>query len=121
MNNRSDVVDILNVKEVVTNRYLDLMKRHRALQEEIAAVRRHDTREIVTCIVQMMMMYEICLDDISDALPRQQRLGLRRRRTPKYMDPESGRTWSWYGRPPRWMAGRDPAEFLLPAASEQPL
>lgn len=73
MNNRSDVVDILNVKEVVTNRYLDLMKRHRALQEEIAAVRRHDTREIVTCIVQMMMMYEICLDDISDALPRQQR------------------------------------------------
>ncbi|PJO61438.1 H-NS histone family protein [Burkholderia pseudomallei] len=104
----------------MTNRYLDLMKRHRALQEEIAAVRRHDTREIVTCIVQMMM-YEICLDDISDALPRQQRLGLRRRRTPKYMDPESGRTWSGYGRPPRWMAGRDPAEFLLPAASEQPL
>nr|WP_231748424.1 H-NS histone family protein [Burkholderia sp. ABCPW 14] len=114
MNNRSDVIDALNVKEMVANRYLDLMKRHRALQEEIAAVRRHETGEIIACIVQMMVMYEISPDEISDALPRQQRLRLRRKRAPKYMDPETGRTWTGHGRPPQWMAGKDPDEFLLP-------
>ncbi|KWZ39965.1 endonuclease [Burkholderia savannae] len=98
----------------MTNRYLDLMRRYHAMQEEIAAVRRHEAGEVIACIVQMMAMYEICLDEIRDALPKQQRLGLRHKREPKYMDPETGKTWAGYGRPPQWMAGKNPNDFLLP-------
>ena len=33
---------------------------------------------------------------------------------PKYRDPETGATWSGRGRTPRWMAGKDPAQFTIP-------
>jgi DNA-binding protein H-NS len=32
---------------------------------------------------------------------------------PKYRDPESGVTWSGRGKPPRWIAARDRAAFLI--------
>lgn len=33
---------------------------------------------------------------------------------PKYWNPNTGQTWSGRGREPKWIIGKDRAEFLLP-------
>jgi len=40
---------------------------------------------------------------------KQQRAGV----APKYRDPETGATWSGRGKPPKWIAGKDRAEFTI--------
>ncbi len=32
---------------------------------------------------------------------------------PKFRDPETGSTWSGRGKPPKWIAGKDRAEFVI--------
>jgi DNA-binding protein H-NS len=31
----------------------------------------------------------------------------------KYYDPDSGQSWSGRGKPPRWIQGKDPRQFLI--------
>mgnify|MGYP000910273162 CR=1 FL=1 len=38
----------------------------------------------------------------------------------KYYDPNTGAKWSGRGKPPKWIAGKDYAQFLLPQQPEQP-
>ncbi|KVT10860.1 hypothetical protein WT24_13540 [Burkholderia sp. MSMB1078WGS] len=38
---------------------------------------------------------------------------IRQKRSPKYYDPETGRTWSGVGREPLWMRGKDRRIFEL--------
>lgn len=35
----------------------------------------------------------------------------------KYYDPNSGAKWTGRGKPPKWIAGKDYAQFLLPEAT----
>nr|WP_084241920.1 H-NS family nucleoid-associated regulatory protein [Variovorax soli] len=37
----------------------------------------------------------------------------------RYRDPESGRTWSGYGRPPNWIRGKDRERFLVQPSARQ--
>ncbi|KVL46551.1 hypothetical protein WT01_36370 [Burkholderia cepacia] len=42
----------------------------------------------------------------------------RRKRCPRYYDPESGQTWSGVGREPLWMRGKDRRSFELERTTE---
>ena len=35
--------------------------------------------------------------------------------TARYYDPNSGKTWTGRGKAPRWIAGQDYTNFLIPA------
>ena len=37
---------------------------------------------------------------------------------PKYRDPTTGNTWTGRGKPPRWLDGKDRAQYLIAAVSE---
>ncbi|EDT37600.1 H-NS histone family protein [Burkholderia ambifaria] len=95
------------------NRYLDLVKRHHALQDEIDRVRRREVKRVVSCIVKMMEVYGLDLEQIKDGVERQS--SPHREVEPKYMDPQTGKTWSGRGRMPLWMRDKRKEDYLLPA------
>ncbi|VWC98634.1 H-NS histone family protein [Burkholderia lata] len=103
----------LKVESMVSDRYSELMKRYLSLQEEIAAVRRQEVGEVMSRIVRAMSIYGISLEDVREAARKQSKAGSRPKREPRYMDPDSGRTWTGKGRPPRWIIGKDVEQFLI--------
>jgi len=106
--------DFPNVSAAMGERYLEMIKRYQSLKHEIARIRQRETQQIIRCIVEMMVVYEIDPHDVEVALSKRQRGGGRSKAIPRYMDPVTGRTWAGRGRRPLWMGGRDPADFLLP-------
>ncbi|HHV7525560.1 TPA: H-NS histone family protein [Burkholderia orbicola] len=98
---------------LVGNRYLDLMKRHHALQDEIDRVRRREVRRVVSCIVKMMEVYGLDLEQIKEGVERQGEP--RGGHEAKYMDPLTGKTWSGRGRMPLWIRDKKKEDYLLPA------
>ena len=103
---------LADVFTMPNGRDLEMLERYQALQHEIEKMRRHETKQLIACIVDMLMMYGVDLADVEMALAkRQHSVG---KASPRYMDPISGKTWGGKGRRPLWMGNRDPGEFLLP-------
>lgn len=114
MDDNLQMSDFPNVSAAMGERYLDMIKQYQSLKREIARIRQRETQQIISCIVEMMVVYEIDPHDVEVALSKRQRGGGRSKATPRYMDPVTGRTWTGRGRRPLWMGGRDPEDFLLP-------
>lgn len=96
-------------------KYLELINQQKLLQEKIRETRRNEMDEIVANIVRTILTYDITLDEIKRALAEQCREVSRPRRVAKYMDPETGHTWSGRGRRPKWLNGKgDIEQFRLP-------
>lgn len=96
-------------------KYLELINQQQQLHEKISETRRNDIEEILAGIVRTMLTYEISFDELKRAFAKQCRSRTRPKRVAKYMDPETGCTWSGRGRRPKWMKGKEDIEqFRLP-------
>ncbi|MDN7592148.1 H-NS histone family protein [Burkholderia seminalis] len=100
------------MKNVGNENYLELLKRKIELQKTIDVARRLEVDGVLSEIIRQMIAYEISLDDIAMALYARQD-SAKRKRMPKYMDPDSGRTWSGVGRMPTWLRGKNPNDYQL--------
>lgn len=102
--------------------YAILRERYEQLQREIDAARESEIRLIVHRIREVLAEAGISLDELANlnAGRQQQPAGGRRvsRGRPKYMNPQTGQTWTGHGREPRWIAGRSRIDFLIPGAEK---
>lgn len=77
-----------------------------ALQQEAEVLRRQEAQSVLAEIQEKIKDYNFSEKEIS-ALFRPAH------RTPKYMDPETGSTWSGRGRPPAWIAKSNNWDLFL--------
>ena len=97
--------------------YKELQRQIEKLQKEAEQARKTELSNAIAEIHAKMKEYGISPEDLgfggSAGLKRKAAKGVRRPVAPKYRNNATGETWSGRGKPPKWMAGRDKAQFLI--------
>nr|WP_247873597.1 H-NS histone family protein [Burkholderia sp. LS-044] len=75
--------------------------------------RQAEIHDVVVKIREEVGKYMLEPRDIFPFLEEGRREVGRRRTVPKYMDPQTGATWSGRGRPPRWIANVENRDAFL--------
>ncbi|CCD29327.1 Histone family protein nucleoid-structuring protein H-NS [Candidatus Glomeribacter gigasporarum BEG34] len=97
--------------------YRELIVQREALDKQIESARAAEFDAVVSGIRQKMQTYGICLADLGLAPERGHPPRSSMRVAPKYVNPENpDQTWSGRGKAPKWMAGKDRADFLIQKA-----
>lgn len=110
--------------------YQEIQAQINALQEKATLLMMEGRAQAIKDIVSLISIYEIRADEVGFPLlpspaKRERKPEKRRDRTPKgepkYRDPVSGATWTGTGRVPKWIEGRNHAEFLIvPPVQQDP-
>jgi DNA-binding protein H-NS len=97
--------------------YKELQSQIEKLQKEAEQARRTELSNAITEIHAKMREYGISAEDLgfasSHSAKRKTGKTVRRPVAPKYRNNATGETWSGRGKAPKWMAGRDKAQFQI--------
>jgi DNA-binding protein H-NS len=99
----------------------DLLAERKALDTKIHSVRVGARKTAIAQARQLVASYGLKPLDVMpfgrpSAYFRLARpSSVRKKAAAKYYDPNSGKTWSGRGKPPRWIAGQDFGKYLISA------
>lgn len=95
--------------------YRELMLERVVLDKQIESARAAELEEVVNEIKQKMQDYGIRFADLGMDPKRGSPSNACIRVGPKYVNPENpNQTWSGRGKAPKWMAGKNRADCLIP-------
>lgn len=104
--------------------YQEIQAQIRDLTAAAEAARKAELEQALTQIRDLIQQYDLTIDDLQALFkkPRGKRAavtaGQATKGTPKYRDPETGRTWTGQGKPPNWIKDApDRGAFLIDAPS----
>jgi DNA-binding protein H-NS len=101
--------------------YKELQSQIEKLQREAEQARKNEISAAIAEIHAKMKEYGISPEDLGfgagAGAKRKLAKTARRPVAPKYRNNATGETWSGRGKPPKWMAGRDKAQFLITNAA----
>jgi DNA-binding protein H-NS len=101
--------------------YKELQSQIEKLQREAEQARKNEISAAIAEIHAKMKEYGISPEDLGfgagAGTKRKMAKTARRPVAPKYRNNATGETWSGRGKPPKWMAGRDKAQFLITNAA----
>ena len=96
--------------------YKELENQIERLQKEAEQARRTEQSNAIADIQSKMREFGISPEDLGiGARSKRPQKTVRKPVAPKYRNDDTGETWSGRGKPPKWMAGRDKAQFLIRA------
>jgi DNA-binding protein H-NS len=93
--------------------YKELRSQIEKLQKEAELARKNELANAIADIHAKMKEYNLSADDLGLGTKRKPMKMVRRPVAPKYRNNATGETWSGRGKPPKWMAGRDKAQFRI--------
>ncbi len=95
--------------------YKELQSQIERLQKEAEQARKTELANTIADIQAKMKEYGISPEDLGFVGKRGNKpvKTVRRSVPPKYRNNATGETWSGRGKPPKWMAGREKAQFLI--------
>jgi DNA-binding protein H-NS len=106
----------------------ELIAQKTALEKQITSTRQRDVGKAITQIRALVDEYKLTASDIfssgkskakskanSNDKPKEKKIKKATAKVaPKYKDPETGATWTGRGITPKWLAGKNKADFLIP-------
>ncbi len=96
--------------------YKELQNQIEKLQKEAEQARRTEVSNAIADIQSKMREFGISPGDLGFGMrSKRSQKAVRKPVEPKYRNDNTGETWSGRGKPPKWMAGRDKAQFLIRA------
>jgi len=98
---------------VTTTSYKELLAQRDALEKQIADTRAQEVSGAIESARKLIAEYGLTQADVFPQ-GRSSR-GQRPSVAPKYRDPATGATWSGRGLPPKWISGKDRAQFAIQA------
>jgi len=95
--------------------YKDLLAQRQALDAKIAEARKAEAAEALNKVRQLVADYELTVDEVFPISQNQRRRGPAKGGPVaiKYRNAETGETWTGRGKPPRWIADKDRAQFAV--------
>jgi len=95
--------------------YKELLAQRQALEAQIAEARKNEASKAIETVRQIVSDYELTVDDVFPISHSQRRRSATKGSAVaiKYRNPETGETWTGRGKPPRWIADKDRAQFLV--------
>jgi DNA-binding protein H-NS len=99
--------------------YQELLEDFDRLKREIDTARECEAARLAERIAALLAESGVDMSRLLDALQAEQRMPeqagrARIRIKPKYWDPVTGATWAGRGKTPRWLIGKDWAEYRIP-------
>ena len=90
-----------------------LREAHRVIAERIAAVQAADRAKAIEQARNIVATFGIGLKDVFTRGQTPSKRGGQGKVAPKYREPVSGVTWTGRGREPKWLVGKNRADFLI--------
>lgn len=93
----------------------DLLQQREALEKAIAEARQNEISAAVTKVREIVAEYGLTAQDVfpgragKSAAPKSAASKV----APKYRDPSTGQTWTGRGKAPKWIEGKDRAQFAI--------
>ena len=92
--------------------YKELLSQRAELEAKIEAARQAEISAAVQLVKEKIEEFGLTADDLFGS--RKTRAGKPTGKVAaKYRDPRSGATWTGRGKPPRWIADKDRAQFTI--------
>ena len=92
--------------------YKEITAQIETLQKQAAHLRQSEIADAINGIKSTMREYGITLADLGGSVSK--KVGKEKEPVAaKYRDSSTGVTWSGRGKPPKWIAGKDRAAFLI--------
>jgi DNA-binding protein H-NS len=101
--------------EKIMSTYKELQNQIEKLQKEAEQARKTELSNAIADIHSKMREFSISAEDLGFGMRKRTMKSLRKPVAPKYKNNDTGETWSGRGKPPKWMAGRDKAQFRIHA------
>ncbi|NCA71160.1 MAG: H-NS histone family protein [Sphingobacteriia bacterium] len=86
----------------------ELLAQKEEIERQIRALRKEERRDAITEAKRLIAEYELTPEQLF-APSRSGKAQL----PPKYIDPDTGKTWSGKGRVPGWLDGKNRDDFLI--------
>lgn len=93
--------------------YKELQSQIEKLQKEADNARKTELANAIADIQSKMKEYGLSAEDLGFGSKRKIGKITRKPVPPKYRNNTTGESWSGRGKPPKWMAGRDKAQYLI--------
>ena len=92
--------------------YKELLQQQQALAQQIEEARKKEIGDAVAQVRTLVREYGLTQQDV---FPGGRKAGksVGGKVAPKYRDPATGQTWTGRGKAPKWIEGRDRAQFLI--------
>jgi DNA-binding protein H-NS len=99
----------------MTQSLKDLLKQREALEKAIADARQNEIASAVTKVREIVAEYGLTAQDIFPGRAGKS-AGAKasgNKVAAKYRDPATGQTWTGRGKAPKWIDGKDRAQFVI--------
>jgi DNA-binding protein H-NS len=91
----------------------ELLSQIETLQNQVTEVRHREVGEAIAKVRALIEEYQLTVSDVfssGENKPAAKKTG---KVAAKYRDPLSGNTWSGRGLAPKWLAGKNKADYLI--------
>ena len=98
----------------MTSSYKELLAQRESLEQAIAQARKNEITNAVTKVRELVAEYGLTSEDIFSG--RSAKSGVAKatnKVAPKYRDTATGQTWTGRGKAPKWIEGKDRAQFTI--------
>ncbi|WP_193100985.1 H-NS family nucleoid-associated regulatory protein [Burkholderia sp. Z1] len=91
------------------SRYRDLIEQRAELERQINAVKSSERAAVLDEVRRLVIEFELNAREVFGVNKAKKGIKL----TPKFRDPETGKTWCGRGRTPLWLKDKDPKDYLI--------
>lgn len=88
-------------------RYSELLAQKKALDDQIARARQQESVAALATVKQLVEEFGFTAQQVFPWKPEPKKAPA------KYLNPVTGATWTGRGKPPKWIEGKDRAQFAL--------
>lgn len=91
-----------------------LLQQREQLEQKINQVRKQERAEALAQILALVQQHDLTAADVfGGSKGGRQTGGSNKKVAAKYINKETGETWSGRGKPPRWIQGQDREQFKI--------
>ena len=91
----------------------ELLLQQKELAVQIEAARKREIADAVQQARALVAQHGLTVEDVFPNRRGRKAAGAGGKVAPKYRDPATGTTWTGRGKPPRWIEGKDRAQFAI--------
>lgn len=91
----------------------DLLTQIETLQNQVAEVRQKEVGDAIAKVRAMVDEYQLTASDVFPGGKTKSSTKKTGKVAAKYLDPLTGNTWSGRGLAPKWLAGKNKADYLI--------
>ena len=90
-----------------------LLAQKAALEAQIDAARKAENADAIAKVKALVAEHGLTQQDVFGGAKRGPKVAGTSKVAPKYRDPNTGATWTGRGKAPKWIGGKDRAQFAI--------